>query len=408
MIPSVDGSPFVVGVNYWPRRKAMGWWADFDAGEVRGEFALIRDLGLGAVRIFLLWDDFQPRPDRVSSDALGHLVEVADLAADVGLSLATTFFTGHMSGTNWPPEWLLDDSAPKPGGLPVVSRGRTRRSGYRNPYLDSVALGAQLLLATTVVRALRDHPAAWLWDLGNEPDVFALPPDDGAAPAWARTLSDAIRELDDRHPITIGLHGGNLVVDNGVRVDRSFASADVATTHPYSIYADWAEGPLDPEFAAFCTALTGALSERPVLVEEFGICTAPPGSDSRVTTLPDGRAQFMASEEDAAAHIAAVLPRLVDVGALGGLIWCFADYDPSLWDRPPCRDAPHERFFGLVRPDGSLKPHALALRDFAATHPVVRTVPVGARLAVDPDQFYRDPMSHLRRLYAEFRPARGA
>lgn len=32
--------PFVLGANYWPRRKAMSWWSAFDPGEVRDEFAL--------------------------------------------------------------------------------------------------------------------------------------------------------------------------------------------------------------------------------------------------------------------------------------------------------------------------------------------------------------------------------
>ena len=54
--------PFLLGVNYWPRRKAMYWWPDFDEAEVREEFALIKELGLSLVRIFLLWDDFQPAP----------------------------------------------------------------------------------------------------------------------------------------------------------------------------------------------------------------------------------------------------------------------------------------------------------------------------------------------------------
>jgi hypothetical protein len=33
----------------------------------------------------------------------------------------------------------------------------------------------------------------------------------------------------------------------------------------------------------------------------------------------------------------------------------FADYVPELWDRP-LRRVEHERFFGLVRPDGSGSP----------------------------------------------------
>src|SRR3954454_21164329 len=67
------GVPFLLGVNYWPRRKAMYWWADFDAGEVREEFAMIRDLGLTHVRFFLLWESFQPTPTTVSASALRDL-----------------------------------------------------------------------------------------------------------------------------------------------------------------------------------------------------------------------------------------------------------------------------------------------------------------------------------------------
>ena len=57
--------PFKLGVNYWPRRKAMGWWSDFDRGEVREEFALIRELGLSLVRIFLSVGRFSARADSV-------------------------------------------------------------------------------------------------------------------------------------------------------------------------------------------------------------------------------------------------------------------------------------------------------------------------------------------------------
>lgn len=44
--------PFTLGLNYWPRCKAMYWWSNFDAAEVDDDFALIHDLGLYAVRIF--------------------------------------------------------------------------------------------------------------------------------------------------------------------------------------------------------------------------------------------------------------------------------------------------------------------------------------------------------------------
>ena len=44
----------------------------------------------------------------------------------------------------------------------------------------------------------------------------------------------------------------------------------------------------------------------------------------------------MASEEDFAGYQAAILPNLVDVGATGALLWCWADHVEELWDRPPC------------------------------------------------------------------------
>ena len=104
--------PFTLGVNYWPRKKAMYWWSNFDAGEVREEFAVIKEIGLNVVRLFLLWDDFQPEPTSVAKDKLDNLVKVADIAAEYELGLDVTFFTGHMSGPNWSPRWLLGGPLP--------------------------------------------------------------------------------------------------------------------------------------------------------------------------------------------------------------------------------------------------------------------------------------------------------
>jgi len=397
--------PFVLGVNYWPRRKAMGWWSDFDAAEVAGEFDLIADLGLGAVRIFLLWEDFQPTPDAVSAAALGHLVQVADIAQERGLRLDVTFFTGHMSGPNWAPGWLLDPMA-QPPEREVVSRRRAVGGGYANPFTSSTARHAQDVQVRAVARVLRDHPALWLWNLGNEPDLFAVPPDAATGRAWAAGLARAIREEDASHPVTCGLHVASLVDDNGLRVDEVFEACDLSVMHAYPIYADWSAGPLDPDFVPFTCALTAALSGRPVLAEEFGACTAPPGEPTqRLRWAIDGRShdQVLLAEDDLAAYLEQVLPRLVSVGARGALLWCFADYAPELWDRPPCDHYRHERYFGLVRPDGSLKPHAEVVRAFAASKPSIAEPEARARLAIDPDEFYRDPMSHLRRLYAAFR-----
>lgn len=192
------GQPFPVGVNYWPRRKAMYWWKDFDRDEVAAEFDVIAGLGMTLVRIFLLWEDFAPTPTAVSSRALAELEIVADVAAERGLGLDVTFFTGHMSGPNWAPAWLLGGVEPVPEGRQVISGGNLDAGPYRNPWVDPMALDAAEMLLREVVSRLRDHVAVWAWNLGNEPDNFALPPDAVAGPAWAHRMFGAIRDLDPR------------------------------------------------------------------------------------------------------------------------------------------------------------------------------------------------------------------
>jgi endo-1,4-beta-mannosidase len=399
----------MTGVNYWPRRKAMTWWSDFDAGEVAEEFDIIASLNMGVVRIFLLWDHWQQTPDSVSADCLSDLGVVLDLAAARGLGVDVTFFTGHMSGPSWAPGWLLDADISRhasPDVRQVVSGGDIVTSAYRNMFHDTIALDAERLLLSTVVGEYRDHEAVWMWNLGNEPDLFARPSSDEAGRAWVRQMSELVRDVDPDHPVTIGLHSANLLADNGLRVDQVFAVSDVAVMHGYPMYVSWAKGDLDPDFVPFLCALVTALTGKPCLAEEWGGCTAPDAESTiwRWNSYGSERAQFMAGEEALAEYVGATLPRLVDVGSTGAFLWCFADYAEELWDRPPCEPtgAIHERHFGLVRPDGSLKPHARVIKEFADTNPMIVAPQRTVTLDIDPDEFYKDPSRHARRLYETF------
>jgi endo-1,4-beta-mannosidase len=403
-------SRFLTGVNYWPRRKAMYWWTAFDESEIADEFDVIASLGMDVVRIFLLWDDWQPAPGTVSQDRLNDFEKVCDVAAGRGLGLDVTFFTGHMSGPNWAPSWMLDGFASQhasPHVRQVVSGGRVVDIGYRNMFHDPVSLAAERLLVETVVGGFRDHEAIWMWNLGNEPDLFAYPESAEAGSAWAADMTELIRNLDSSHPVTTGLHTANLFSDNGFRVDQVFANSDVAVMHGYPMYIPWARDNLDPDFVPFLCALTTALSGKPCLAEEWGGCTAPDGTDSVTwewSAYGSKRTQFMAGEEDFAGYVEATLPRLVEVGATGAMLWCFADYAPELWDRPPCEEtgAKHERHFGLVRADGTLKPHAEVIKEFVATGPTVAAPSRTVTLDVTPDEYYLDPEGHARKLYEAF------
>jgi endo-1,4-beta-mannosidase len=401
--------PFTLGVNYWPRRKAMYWWSDFNAGEVCEEFAVIKEIGMNVVRLFLLWDDFQPEPDSVNKEALANLEKVADIAAELGLGLDVTFFTGHMSGPNWSPRWLLGGDQP-PAAHPwirdIVSEGKKTERGYRNMFHDEMALKATRLLLKTVVSALKDHPGIWMWNLGNEPDLFAWPNSSDEGAAWVQEMAALIKSIDSKHPVTIGLHGDGLHRDNGLRIDKVYKHTDVAVMHSYPMYTPWARQPLDPDFVPFTCALTAALSGKPVLMEEFGGCTALPAEKTHTLkwteTSGREREQFMASEEDFAEFLSLTIPKLQDSGATGAMLWCYADYIPELWNKPPCQNAVHERFFGLVRPDGSLKPHAKIIQEFAKTKPQVKPIPDYAKITVNADEFYKEPLGYLVDLYQTY------
>jgi endo-1,4-beta-mannosidase len=405
-----EDSRFLTGVNYWPRRKAMYWWSAFDETEVADEFDVIAELGMDVVRIFLLWDDWQESPHTVSNARIRDLGKVCDVAAGRGLRLDITFFTGHMSGPNWAPGWLLDRNAARhasPLVRQVVSGGKVVDSAYRNMMHDPTALAAERLLLRRVVQEFRDHEAVWMWNLGNEPDLFAYPESAEAGTQWVTEMTDLIRSIDPAHPVTTGLHTASLLSDNGLRVDRVFAASDTAVMHGYPMYIPWARHDLDPDFVPFLCALTTSLSGKPCLAEEWGGCTAPPGSASVVwewTSFGAERTQFMAGEHEFADYVRQTLPRLVEVGATGAMLWCFSDYATELWDRPPCEEtgAKHERHFGLIRPDGSLKPHAEVIQEFVATSPRVIPPSRTVQLDVTPDEYYQDPEGHARRLYESF------
>ena len=403
------GDPFLLGINYWPRKKSVFWWEDFDAGEVRDEFAMIRDLGLTHVRFFLLWESFQPTPTTVRASALRDLRTVCDIAADLGLKLQPTFFTGHMSGPNWAPPWLIDRQTPRrPDDRQLCTLRDWKGSPHaiHNTYTEPFVVEAEDLLIRTVCGALKDHPAIWGYSLGNEPDLFCKPSDAAAGRRWVRDRVRTIKDADPNHLALVGVHTASIDADVGLRVDDMAAETDVSVMHGYSIYHPFARHALDPNYVPFVCALTQALAGRPVLFEEFGINTHWPDKPSfwQEITNWDGstRKVFFASEDDAAEYYRGVLSRLLKVGAMGAFCWCFPDYDQSIWDRPPCDFQPFERFFGLWRPDGSLKPAGQAVKDFAARRPRVQVPVKTVTLPATPDAYYRDPWNIQNGLYEAF------
>ena len=80
------------------------------------------------------------------------------------------------------------------------------------------------------------------------------------------------------------------------------------------------------------------------------------------------------------------------------MLWCYTDYEPAIWDVPPLDQAIHERSFGLWRADGSPKPSVAAVAALTGTERVARADDY-TWIDIEPNEFFVDPGTHLRRLY---------
>jgi endo-1,4-beta-mannosidase len=399
-----DPSRFRLGINYWPSRTAMRWWKRFDIAEVQRDFARIREVGLDSVRIFLLWEDFQPTSDRVSEDALDLLVLVADAARDNDLGLLPTLFTGHMSGANWLPYWAVDlDHRPahtSPAArFGIVSDQRVRRGTAKNWYTDESVGEAQEQLACAAAQALRGHPALWAWDLGNENSNCCVPPTREAAEAWLERMTTRIRAADPKVAITIGLHMEDLIEDRRLGPREAGRFCDFLCMHGYPIYADFAEGPTDERLLPFLALITHWLGGREVLFEEFGAPALLAGAalDRARSAAPQ---ITLLDEENAATFTRRAVEALQRSGCSGAMLWCYGDYAEALWNDPPLDSAPWERWFGLWRADESPKSAVAEVTSFEDRRRV--SPPDVPWIDIDQAEFSTRPQEHLRRLYRRF------
>ena len=404
----VDPSPFVLGVNYWPRKKAMYWWKDFERAEVETEFAQIAALGLQVARIFLFWEDFQPAPDQVSEGALDDLGTVLEVAGATNIQVMPTFFTGHMSGINWWPKLgaLASTRIRAEAFASRTGSTRTALGATRTPTLSCWRPNVSWSAPSASVSA--QHPGIYSWNLSNEPDIFSMPKTYEDSATWNAAHAATIRRYSDR-PISAGMHLPTIAANNGFRPDFLAPNNDFLSMHAYSIYFGPTQDdePLNSDVVPLASLVTEALGGKPVLLEEFGYASSEHGDVSEYKTVRrgdrEGR-QYFADDQSGGRYYREVLDKLARCGSLGAFAWMYSDYAPTLWDRPPFDTHEHERFFGLTRHDGSVKPSGDAMHEFAQRvargERPARTVPP---LQLDPDQWYGDPAGNFTRIFDQWR-----
>lgn len=378
----------------------MGWLESYDGAIVRRDFARMASAGMDTVRVFGLWEHLQPTPAALDKGAVAALVDTADAAAATGLQVAVTLFTGHMSGVNWVPRWATG-GRDGDSRFRVVSGGTVRpgRTDLRNWYSDADVVDAQVLLAGSVSRALAGHPGVWAWDLGNENSNCTVPPSREAGEHWLERMTSAIRASDTGRPITVGIHMEDLEEDRMIGPAEAARWCEFVCMHGYPAYADWSSGPTDPLLVPFLAEITRWLAGgTPVLFEELGQSTVPVGEH------PVG---VQVTESDAAAYTASTLDGLRAAGAIGALLWCYADYADDLFQMPPFDVALHERSFGLWRADGSPKPAVDEISVRRGLHCLPPPTTDGW-LDIEPEELDVDRPGQLVRLFGRYRLSAGS
>jgi len=393
-------SPFWLGVNYWPAQSAIYWWQHFDKSLVGDDLSRIQESGLTIVRIFMLWEDFQPRARRVSTPCLDHLVEVAERADEQGLAVLPTFFTGHMCGVNWLPPWTLwakERDAP----YPTFSQGRIRRNLPRNFYQDPEIIEAQVLLVREVSGALKGHPGIWAWDLGNSPSAVVTAPDNETASLWMRIMTEELRSRDETVPITLGMNERNLWKDRSLRPQEASRHLDFLSMQASPYCSELSSGPSDSCLPPFLGILTQWLGEKDVLFLGFGVPTEPDPNPARVHKKPV--AEQPVSEGTASEFYQSVLDRLWEAGMMGAMVSSFSDYEPGLWEVPPLDEEILERHLGIYRRDRSPKAFLSILRE----HGTLERRPLPGEppswIDISREEYEEDPNLHIQRLYGNYR-----
>jgi hypothetical protein len=348
---------FFLGITYWPHSTGMLWWQRHDRGEVRADLDHVRELGIDALRLHLAWEVFQPRIDHVNGAAMRVLEQTLDDAADRGLRVVATLFSGAFSGGLCFPAWAtwaspaLDvarlarqqrrgaPARPQPvsplSGPELVIDGRWRTTALRDLYGDDVLLHLQRQHIREVVGYFAQHPALVAWELGHGTELARMPRNAESFAEWQLRLADEARAAGATAAWSaLSLYG--LAHRDGPRPASLAEVADglVAWAEPPATLHEGYEG---EHPAAVATLLTYALTRQlaphtRIVVDDPGLPSAWGELAGWQTEEAYGRVRrvFFDHEEQHAIVLTNTLRRLYNGGAQGVMLPALYDASPAL------------------------------------------------------------------------------
>ena len=339
---------FLLGVNYWPRKHNIKMWKEWSPEDLKEDLDAMKDMGIKAVRFFILAEDFFDQYGGVSKTALVRLRQFMDLLEERGLVGFPTLIVGHMSGRNWIIPWAPDWDVYSP---------------------QAVERGVKAVLE--IVKTLKDHKALGGWILSNELSLVKRAESREEALSLLRTYSASIKAVDPVHLFSSG------DVPNSYLQETPNVKDLVDWVGPHLYLYDTNLIRHAYLYPAYIELFSND-GDRPVLLEEFGFST------------------YQFSEEKHADFINDVLWSSLAHGAIGAFIWCFSDFAQE--GDPPYEWRLLELGFGLIRADGSPKPAAHVVRKFSQDLVKLQELGLGERFrrpaalatVVVPFYMYRD------------------
>ena len=170
-----------------------------------------------------------------------------------------------------------------------------------------------------------------------------------------------IRKYDKKHPVTYSAEVYEFYEKRNEGKRKS--DKEIISLHYYP-KVEWIKTEKSEKVVYEKKPPASLGNKKPVLLEEFGRATAPKNSKSLKQIRDKYVKQILAREEDVAKLYKDILERFYKLGAIGVIAWKFSDYDPSLYKTRPFDKFPQERYFGITRADGSLKPAGKVMIEF--------------------------------------------
>lgn len=345
---------FFIGCNYWASHAGTNMWKDWRPDVVESDFRQIAGSGMQVIRVFPLWPDFQPiyqyysgggspkeirfkdgalpgtgpGKDGVSTEALAHFRQLAELAQKYDIKLVVGLVTGWMSGQLF---------------VPPALEGRKILS-------DPVSIMWQIKYVRSMVHELKDEPAIIAWDLGNECNVMEDVGNSQTAYSWTAAISNTIRAEDPTRTLVSGMDDLTSDPNGKWRIQDQGELTDLLTTHPYLLWTPYAKK--DPANTIRAIMLSAAETEwygdiggKPSLVEETGIM-----------------GPMEANEKVKSDYLRSILFNDWAHNCRGVMWWCA--YDLNHLDFTPYEWYAVERDLGLFKNDRTAKPLVNEIKGF--------------------------------------------